>query len=260
MSSTSSELNDYFKFQLGQDNDKYVIQHPSPMTKSANLLLELEKEQVNGNKNWLIPVDKEFLVKKIPYFKALFNTNNFWKETKNCDKIDDVSKILVKKPGNVDNNTIFKLLKMLHAQSIYDRGDAKFKTDNFIDRGNVLKFFELSEFWMVDDCKNAAIRYATENMDSYIMMKAYNHDNPLVRKEMEPVCKRFINKKEESAKFYEKYYELSEKTNSMKYKVRCDLHSAIGDCETLYQTKTADKLKLFLMVVKHLDSASEKLK
>lgn len=196
--SSTSEPADFFKFQLKQDSDKFVICHPSPMTKGANLLLELENE----DKNWLIPVDKEFLVSKVPYFEALFNTEGFWKETKNTEKIEGVSKVQVDKLDNVSNKTVWKFLEMLHARSMYDRYDSKFKTDNFINTHNVLEFLVLSDIWMVEDIKTEAVKYVDEirrggnHFPGDVMMAAYKHNNPFVRKTIEPMFQSFVKRKE----------------------------------------------------------------
>ena len=135
----------------------YQIYHSSQVTKYADLLLELKSE--DDSKNWLIPVDKDFLVSKVPYFEALFNTEGIWKETKNNDKIEGVSKFLVDKIDNVSNNTVWKFLEMLHARSIYDEQDSQFETENYINPDNVLEFLVLSDIWMAEDIKKGAIEY-----------------------------------------------------------------------------------------------------
>jgi len=189
---------DHLKFQLKQNNDTHLIHHPSPVTRGADLLLELPGEEaffskgMNQPLNWLIPVDKEFLVSKVPFFKALFNTEGFWKETENDNRIQGVSKVTVKKLSNVSNKTMCKFLEMVYARSIYDEYDSKFKTKNYITDENVLEFIELSQFWMVEDIVKEAVGYAEKNMSGSMMMKAYKYDNPLVRETVEPICQMFI--------------------------------------------------------------------
>jgi len=223
MSSTTSEPKDYFKFQLKQESEKYRICHPSPVTRGADLLLELETFL---DKNWLIPVDKGFLVSNIPYFEGLFNTDDFWRETKNGDKIEGVAKITFIRPGEVKKQTILKFLEMLHAQAIYDESDFKYQTINFITNENVLEFIELSEFWMVEHIKKEAIDFVSYNINGEMMIRALKYENPFVRKTIEPICQTFFKSTEARAIQGDKF---NQQLDEIRDKVYSSIDEAVND-------------------------------
>lgn len=225
---------DHLKFQLKKDNENYLIHHPSPVTRGADLLLELTAE---GPKNWLIPVDKEFLVSKVPFFKALFNSEGFWKETENVSQIEGVPRITVQKLDNISNETMFKFLEMLYARSIYDENDSKFNSNNYVTSENVLQFIELSQFWMVEDMKKEAIKYADKNMDAIIVMNAFKYNNPFVREIVEPICQLFIQLTEAGTRESRRLENICDNAEARMKKVDLKLRSVMKD---LNATKIAD--------------------
>ena len=141
---------------------------------------------------WLIPVHKTILVKKIPYFKGLFESEGFWEDSQNHDEIENCKKLPIRKLGNVSNSTIFRFIELLYARSIYDKNDLKFSTDNYITRDNVFEFIELSQFWMVDDMKYEAVSYVERYMDNELMMAALVFDNQPVREMVQIISNTFI--------------------------------------------------------------------
>ena len=166
------------------------------MTLGSDLLLELkadcdeskiiDKDEKDGESdaeelNWLIPVHKSILIKKIPYFQGLFESEGFWEDSQNYDEIENCKKLPIRKLGNVSNSSIFNFIELLYARSIYDKNEPKFASDNYITRDNVFEFIELSQFWMVDDIKNEAVSYVERHMDNELMMAALVFDNQSVR-------------------------------------------------------------------------------
>jgi len=168
-----------------------LIRHPSPVTAGSDLLLELSSDGDNTT-NWLIPVHKKFLISQIPYFEGMFNSEGVWRETKNCQVIEGVTKIKLATIFNVSKNTVLKLLEFIYARSIYDRCYSKCDAKNYITHDNVIEFIELSEVWIIPEIQQFAIDYAEKYMDSEMMMKAFNCDNPFVKEKIEPICRKFV--------------------------------------------------------------------
>jgi len=167
------------------EETEFTLKYPTQITLGADLLIEL-KNQVgapNDMPKWLIPLHKDFISEKIPYFAAMFKEGSNWRENKkaNDDSTSEyrfgIQDLIFDRPQTVKNETVLQYFTRIYLPYITDQHSDNWRPDLFFTTDNVLEFLELSNFLNDEDTEGHCQDYIGGNMCNELMLKMFDFPN-----------------------------------------------------------------------------------
>ena len=187
------------------DNTKYRIEHPMKCTVGADLLIKCsvfsseatisminvensensDAVEVLDNRELLIPVHRKILEATVPYFSAMFNNNNNWRQSE--DKIGSTK--FVTAPEHIPGNVVLKYIAMKYNSVNKKLGNENL--DTRIKEMECLDLLDLAIFWADDKIKTKFEKWLENNINVNLISEIYDH--PRLKELLKPIVMNHYN-------------------------------------------------------------------